>query len=205
MSAMNPAEKLSVFQNMAEADPTNELAHFSLGKIHLEMKNFLDAERSLRRVLELSPKHSQAYRFLGETLLLAGRKEEGVKLLKEGVLLAHEKGEFQPRNQMQDLLRKAGVDPPMPQEKKGAPSPAPGKSAEAFVCRRCGRPNPRIEEPPFPTPLGKQIHDTICQACWREWFAMSIKVINEYRLNLMTAQGNAIYDQHLKEFLGLEE
>jgi Fe-S cluster biosynthesis and repair protein YggX len=214
MSEMTNAERLPVFKNMAEADPTNELAHFSLGKIYFEMKDLREAERSFRRVLELSPKHSQAHRYLGETLLRLEKKEEGVKLLREGVLLAHEKGEFQPRNQMQDLLRKAGVEPPMPQdgpqdgprEGKGARTASPrGQGEETFLCRRCGKPNPRLEEPPFPTALGKEIHDAICQACWREWFAMSIKVINEYRLNLMTPQGNAIYDQHMKEFLGLAE
>ena len=77
-------------------------------------------------------------------------------------------------------------------------------TGDNFVCSRCGKPNPRLEEAPFPTELGARIHQTICQSCWREWFAMSVKVINEYRLNLLSPQGAQIYDQHLKEFLGLE-
>ncbi len=77
-------------------------------------------------------------------------------------------------------------------------------AAGAWTCRRCGRPNPRMEEAPFLNDLGKRIHETICQPCWREWFAMSIKVINEYRLNLLNPEHNRIYETHMKEFLGVE-
>jgi Fe-S cluster biosynthesis and repair protein YggX len=201
MCAMPNEERLNVFKNMAEADPENELAHFSLGKVHLEMGNGAEAERSLRRVLELNPRHSQAMRFLGEALLRGGRREEGIRVLEEGIRVAHEKGEFHPRNQMQEILRKEGVEPPTPES---APGKAAGAEPEGFVCRRCGRANPPMDERPFPNELGKKIHATICQQCWREWIAMSIKVINEYRLNFLSSEGNAIYDQHMKEFLGLE-
>jgi uncharacterized protein HemY len=37
-------ERLSVFKNMAEADPENELAHFSLGKAYTETKQWDHAE-----------------------------------------------------------------------------------------------------------------------------------------------------------------
>jgi Fe-S cluster biosynthesis and repair protein YggX len=110
---------------------------------------------------------------------------------------------------MQDLLRKEGVEPPLPQAASAAttgaaPGTAGASAAASFVCRRCGQPNPRLDEPPFLNDLGRRIENTICQPCWREWIAMSIKVINEYRLNLLSPQGNEIYETHMKEFLGLE-
>ena len=199
-------DRLPVFQKMAEADPTNELAHFSLGKIHLERGDAAAAERSLRRTLELSPEHAQAHRHLGEALLRQGKRDDAVAVWRAGISLAHRKGEFQPRNQMQESLRGLGIEPPLPQ---GAPasvaSPvAPRAPPGAWTCRRCGRANPRLDEPPFLNDLGKRIQETICQSCWREWFAMSIKVINEYRLNLLSPQGNQIYETHLREFLGIE-
>lgn len=201
MCAMENEERLNVFRKMAEADPENELAHFSLGKIHLEMGNAGEAEKSLRRVLELNPRHSQAFRHLGEALLRGGRREEAVRLLEEGIRIAHEKGEFHPRNEMQAILRKEGIEPPVPQ---GAAREAPAAPPGTFVCRRCGKANPRLDEPPLLNDTGKRIHEEICQVCWREWIAMSIKVINEYRLNLLTSDGNATYDRHMQEFLGLE-
>lgn len=80
----------------------------------------------------------------------------------------------------------------------------PGAETQPFVCARCKKPNPRLDEPPFPTDLGRKVHATICQPCWREWFAMSIRVVNEYRLNLMSPEGTAVYDQCMCEFLGIE-
>jgi Fe-S cluster biosynthesis and repair protein YggX len=198
---MDPQERLAVFKNMVEADPQNELAHFSLGRIHFETGDMPSAESSLRRTLELNPRHSVAHRLLGEVLVRTGRQKEAIDLLSKGVVLAHEKGEYQPRNQMQELLRALGVDAPDPvreeRTKRG--------QAGGFACRRCGQPNPRLEEPPFENAIGKRIHAEICQSCWREWLGMSIKVINEYRLNLATEQGSQVFDFHMKEFLGLPD
>lgn len=73
----------------------------------------------------------------------------------------------------------------------------------AWICNRCGKENPRIAEAPFDSDIGKKIQASICVPCWREWMAMSIKVINEYRLNLATERGQQVYDQAMAEFLGL--
>jgi Fe-S cluster biosynthesis and repair protein YggX len=199
-------DRLAVFQKMAEADPANELAHFSLGKLHLERGDAASAERSLRRALELNPQHAQAHRQLGEALLRQGKRDEAIAVWRAGIPLAHQKGEFQPRNQMQEALRALGVDPPLPQSQPAAVAGPTAVKAPpgAWTCRRCSRPNPRMAEAPFLNDLGKRIQETICQSCWREWFAMSIKVINEYRLNLLSPQGNQVYETHMKEFLGIE-
>jgi Fe-S cluster biosynthesis and repair protein YggX len=74
-----------------------------------------------------------------------------------------------------------------------------------FTCSRCGLTNPILEEPPFETPLGKTIQEKICRSCWGEWMAYSVKVINEYMLNLATEQGSQVYDFQMKEFLGLPD
>jgi Fe-S cluster biosynthesis and repair protein YggX len=57
----------------------------------------------------------------------------------------------------------------------------------------------------MPGALGRRIHESICRPCWDEWFAMSIRVINEYRLNLVVPEAGAVYDRCLREFLGLKE
>ena len=198
---MGHAEHLARFKTMVEADPDNELAHFSLGRLYLEAGDLPNAERSIRRTLELNPRHSVSHRILGEVLLRTGRQSEAVEVLKQGVVLAHGKGEYQPRNQMQEVLRALGVEPPDPareeRERRG------GAAAGQFVCRRCGLSNPPLEEPPFENALGKEILSKVCQSCWREWIGMSIKVINEYRLNLASPQGSEVFDLHMKEFLGL--
>jgi Fe-S cluster biosynthesis and repair protein YggX len=192
-------DRIQVFRNMLNADPDNELALFSLGKLNLQAGDLAESEKALRRVLEINARHSMSYRLLGQVLVETDRKDEAITLLEEGVQIAHGKGEFQPRNQMQDLLRELGVDPPEPVTESGGGAAGSGE----WVCLRCGLPNERLEKPPLQNELGKQAHESICQSCWREWIGMSIKVINEYRLNLASDEGSRVYETHMQEFLGL--
>lgn len=203
---MDPKERLAAFKNMAEADPENELAHFSLGKTLLELGQNSEAEASLRRTIELSPRHAIAHQLLAEALFGLERREEAVELLEKGLLLAHEKGEIKPRNAMLQRLEELGVPPPkLPEATPVADAASGAEAADAsrVRCRRCGRVGARLAEAPFPGETGKRIVETTCQACWREWVAVSIKVINEYRLNLMLPEAQKVYDEHMKEFLGL--
>ena len=196
-----PPNDIDALKTMAAADPTNELAHFSLGRRYLEAGDRAGAEASLRRTLELNPRHSVAHKLLGQVLLDTARKDEAVETLRRGILIAHEKGEFQPRNQMQELLRSLGLEPP---QLSSAARPSPTGTTGGDACQRCGKQNPRLDEPPFETPIGRLIHQRICIVCWREWLGMSIKVINEYRLNLCRDDHSKIYDQYMGEFLGIQ-
>jgi Fe-S cluster biosynthesis and repair protein YggX len=198
--APSPEERIALLRNMVEADPNHELAHFSLGKALLELGDLTAAEASLRRSMELNPRNAAAHLLLGQTLAKAGKRDEAVGVLRTGVLLAHENGEFQPRNRMQELLRSLGVEPPDPAGEERARR---GVQAGDFVCARCGVASARLEEVPFDSPVGKKIHETICQGCWREWLGMSIKVINEYRLQLGTDRANQVYEHYMKDFLGI--
>lgn len=200
---MEPNEKIALFRNMAEADPSNELAHFSLGRLYLEEGNLEEAEQSLRRTIELNPEHTQAHRLLGDSLLRQGKKDEAVATLSAGVKLAHRRGEYMPRNQMLNLLEAQGVAPPALEEESAATAGGETGGSGEWKCSRCLKGNPRLGEAPFTSELGEQILERICQRCWQEWMAVSIKVINEYRLDLASPQGNEIFDYYMKEFLGL--
>jgi Fe-S cluster biosynthesis and repair protein YggX len=52
--------------------------------------------------------------------------------------------------------------------------------------------------------IGRRIYESVCAECWDYWVRnMSVKVINELRLDLSTEQGGETYDQIMKETLGL--
>ncbi len=191
-----------MFRNMAEADPENDMAHFNLGKICFEMQDFPEAERSLRKAIELNPGHAQARRYLGQMLAGTGRRDEAIAALGEAVSLAHERGEFAVRKQAQDALRSLGVEPPDPAREERVRR---GIAEGQFACARCGLPNERLSEAPFDAPLGKKIHETICRACWGEWMQTSVRLINEYRLNLASDEGAKVFDFHMKEFLAIAD
>lgn len=202
--SMSATDKIALFRNMAESDPENELAHFSLGKLCFEAGRHEEALASLRRTIEINSQHTQAHRYLGEVLLALGRRDEAFGVLADGTRLAHARGEYMPRNTMIEILRREGVEPPKLIEAEDEDEEEEEAAGEgAFVCRRCLRRGQPLAEPPFTTELGRQIHETICEDCWREWIAMSVKVVNEYRLNPATPEGSRIWDQHMVEFLGL--
>ncbi len=72
-------------------------------------------------------------------------------------------------------------------------------------CTRCGL----AGEPPPPTrvahlgALKDAVLGGICAACWKEWEAVEVKVINEYRLNFMEPEHREMLKQACAEFLKL--
>ena len=196
---MENEDRIELFRNMAESDPENELAHFSLGKLYKEAGRLEEAEASLKRCLELNHDHSVARQFLGESLLALGKKTEAIELLEASILLAHDRGEFMPRDAMCDLLKEYGIEPPVLTSTEDTDAIEAG----AFVCKRCRKARPGLDDAPFSGELGARVQEDICVDCWKEWMAMSVKVINEFRLNMATPEANDIYESNLREFLGV--
>jgi tetratricopeptide (TPR) repeat protein len=197
-------ERLAQFRKMANDDPTNELGHYRLGNLLLEAGQPEEAVKSFRRTLELSPQFSRVYQLLGDCLLRLGRRDEAVEVLKEGFSVADSRGDNLPRDEIVKLLKSAGEEPPATQRTTAQPG-APGR----FRCQRPGciaGPYARqLSAPPLDDDLGQRIYETVCADCWEYWFRnLSIKVINEMRLDLSTERGQEVYDQIMRETLGIE-
>lgn len=205
---MDPEVRIQQFRQMADADPENELGHFSLGKAFVEAERFADAIRPFQRVLELKPSFSKAYHLLGVTLDKSGHRDEAVKTVTKGITVADEQGDRVPRDAMIDILREWGVPVPVLKDAgtaSGAADGIGGAQVDGFSCIRCGKPSGKLPKPPFKGPLGEKIFEHICVSCWREWIPMGTKVINELGLVLASKQGQDAYDQYMVEFLQLEE
>ncbi len=199
-------ERISQFKNMAEADPDNEMGHFSLGKAYFDAGRYAEAEPALARVLELNPTHSKTYQLLGQTRLELGKREEAVKTLKQGYEIAAQRGDVMPRDGIGQVLAELGEALP---EVETAPADAPAATSPAispdgFRCSRCGRPDGKLPARPFKGELGEKVWDRVCDQCWREWIGMGTKVINELSLQLADPKAQQMYDQHMIEFLQLE-
>ncbi len=203
---MSDNTRIQQFKQMTEADPDNELGHFSLGKACLEAGRFDEAAASLERVITINPKMSKAFQLLGDAYEKAGARDKAVEVMTRGVTVADEHGDLMPRDAMADALKSWGA--PVPAFAPGA-APA-GAASDAgsdsgFSCTRCGQPRGQLEKPPFKGPLGGKIHANTCSACWREWLPMGTKVINELGLALASEAGQSTYDQYMLEFLQIEE
>lgn len=204
---MDPNVRIQQFRQMADADPDNELGHFSLGKAYLDADRFAEAVPSFERVLALKPQFSKAYHLLGVALDRAGRREEAVAKLTKGVTVADDQGDRMPRDAMAKLLREWGANVPAFNEaEQAADAPATtGDDGSGFKCIRCGQPGHKLSKAPFKGELGERVFEHICTNCWREWIPMGTKVINELGLVMANKAGQDAYDQYMIEFLQMEE
>ena len=106
MAEMN--SRIEQFRKMANDDPSNEVAHFSLGREFLAAGQYKSAVASLGRCLELNPNISKAYQLQAQALLQLNSKDQAIARLTEGVKRADERGEVMPRNEMTKMLKDFG-------------------------------------------------------------------------------------------------
>src|ERR1700761_989650 len=81
-------ERIEQFRKMAEADPNNEIGHFSLGRELLAAGEIEPAIASLQRVIQINPNISKAYQLIGSAMLKQDRRGEAVGILSQGVKIA---------------------------------------------------------------------------------------------------------------------
>jgi tetratricopeptide (TPR) repeat protein len=201
----NLAEQISRFRFMAQEDPDNDLAHFRLGQFLMDDAQFEEAAKSFRRTLELTPEFSKVYQLLGECLIKLDKKPEAVETLTKGWTIADDRGDRMPRDAMAKLLEQLGASVP----KRQAPTEADSGPGTGFRCQRpgCmeGKRAVQLAAPPVPDAIGERIHNEICSACWNLWWKdLSVKVINELRLDLSSDGGLYEYDRNMREFFGFE-
>jgi Fe-S cluster biosynthesis and repair protein YggX len=170
----------------------------------MEGEQYADAAASFRRTLELSPQFSKVYQLLGSCFVKQNKRDEAIEVWREGFAVADERGDNIPRDEMVKLLVQLGEPAPVSKKTQGTK----GGSGDGFHCQRpgclAGANARQLAKPPMGDELGKKIYDQVCAECWDYWLRnLSIKVINEMRLDLSTEQGVEVYDQIMRETLGL--
>jgi Fe-S cluster biosynthesis and repair protein YggX len=173
----------------------------------MEDEQYAEAVKAFERTLELSPGFSRVFQFLGECLTKGGDTARAVEVLTKGWLNANERGDRLPMEAMGKLLTSLGAPVPKPAAPKKAEDEGPGTG---FRCQRpgCmeGKRARQLPASPLPDAIGERIHREICAACWNLWFKdLSVKIINENRLDLSSEFGQKDYDHHMYDFLGFEE
>lgn len=202
LGRMDIAQRIAQFENMASADPTNEMAHFSLARAYADAGRHAEAAAAYLRCTELVPDMSKAFQLAGESLVRANQPDQAADVLTKGYEVAARKGDRMPRDAMASALRSLGRNPPTV---AGAPSEDQAGATGSFVCGKTGRAGTQLPAPPFRGPVGKWIHENISSETWTSWIHQGTKVINELRLDLSREQDSETYDRYMREFLGLDD
>jgi len=197
---MDIEQRIAQFENMCQADPKNDMAHFSLGGAYAQTGRHDDAAKSFLRCVELNPGMSKAYQLAAEHLLHAGQAQKAAEVAEEGYRAAAERGDLMPKNALGEVLESLGK--PLPEvDESNAPQSEPG----GFVCRRTGRAGSQLPRPPMKGPIGQWIYENISAETWRMWVGQGTKVINELRLDFSREEDQEMYDKHMREFLGIDD
>lgn len=201
---MSTPERIAQFEKMASADPTNEMAHFSLGNAYLQAGRHAEAAQSLAHVIELSPGMSKAYQLCGQAMIGAGWADRAAETLSSGYEVAATRGDRMVETAIAKLLTSIGRVVPTIERPSAAPA-AGSPGVGSFVCRRTGRAGTQLPSPPMRGPTGEWIHHNISAETWHEWIGQGTKVINEMRLDFSRDRDQEIYEQHMFEYLGIDE
>jgi Fe-S cluster biosynthesis and repair protein YggX len=218
---MDLDKRIAQFENMTKADPENEMAFFSLGGAYAQAGRHQHAADAYVRCTELAPGMSKAYQLAAETLVKIGKIDEAAQFALRGYTIAAERGELLPKNALAKVLTDLGRPVPAVESKPaaagkgdvsllggkpGSPAPASGSFPPGtFVCTRTGRPGTKMSRPPFRGPVGQWIFEHIAKETFDQWIGQGTKVINELRLDLSRDQDAEAYDQHMREYLGIDD
>lgn len=96
--------KMATFRQVLKLDPDDEIAHFGLGKLHLEIGQAMKAIEHLEIVISNNGEYSAAYELLAKAEKTAGNIVKAIKTLERGISVAEDRGDLMPAKAMKQLL-----------------------------------------------------------------------------------------------------
>jgi len=79
--------------------------------------------------------------------------------------------------------------------------PEENKSGRKVMCVKFQKEMPGLDEIPFEGhPLGQKIFDTVSKDAWKLWVEQMKMIMNEYRLNLATAEAQTFLIEQMDKF-----
>jgi Fe-S cluster biosynthesis and repair protein YggX len=79
--------------------------------------------------------------------------------------------------------------------------PEPNKSGRTVFCVKFQRDMPALDEVPFEGhPIGQRIYESVSKEAWKMWIERMKMIMNEYRLNLGTAEAQEFLVKQMEDF-----
>lgn len=97
-------QKISMFKQVLEIDPVDQVANFGLGSVYHDLKRYEEALPPLQTVVKEYKDYSAAYVLLGKTMEKLSRQDEAMQTYREGIAVASKKGDLMPLKEMQQKL-----------------------------------------------------------------------------------------------------
>jgi len=97
-------QKISMFKQVLEIDPVDQVANFGLGSVYHDLKRYEEALPPLQTVVKEYKDYSAAYALLGKTMEKLSRQDEAIQTYREGIAVASKKGDLMPLKEMRQKL-----------------------------------------------------------------------------------------------------
>ena len=97
-------QKISMFKQVLEIDPVDQVANFGLGSVYHDLKRYEEALSPLQTVVKEYKDYSAAYVLLGKTMEKLLRQDEAIQTYRDGIAVASKKGDLMPLKEMQQKL-----------------------------------------------------------------------------------------------------
>ena len=93
-------------ESMLESGQDTALLRFTLGNAFIRHEKYAQAVAHLARAVELDPGYSAAWKSYGKALASLGRLEEAAEIYRQGIAIAHKKGDKQAAREMEVFLKR---------------------------------------------------------------------------------------------------
>ena len=94
---METNDRIAQWENMTQADPTNDMGWFSLGSAYKDGNREEEAATALAKAIELNPGMSRAYQLQGQVLIQLNQNDKAAEVLTEGYKVAASRGDVMPQ------------------------------------------------------------------------------------------------------------
>lgn len=79
-------------------------------------------------------------------------------------------------------------------------TPEPNKTGRTVFCVKFQREMPGLDETPFDNEMGQRIYENVSKEAWKMWLEQMKMIMNEYRLNLGTAEAQEFLLKQMDQY-----
>ena len=94
-----------MLEEFLKENPNDAFARYGLALEHIRAGDVESGLREFRTLLEKNPDYTAAYQMAGQTLASAGRTEDAIKMLSDGIACARRTGNNHAMSEMESLLQ----------------------------------------------------------------------------------------------------
>jgi len=98
-------DRKAMLEEFLKENPNDAFARYGLALEHVRSGDVEAGLREFQTLMEKNPDYTAAYQMAGQTLASAGRTEEAIQMLSEGIACARRTGNNHAMSEMESLLQ----------------------------------------------------------------------------------------------------